>query len=105
MGPAVKLVPDDGYFFVTVSHFRRFFYVYSYAFGQLVSRALYERVKKDPKFIDKVDKFLCAGGSMSPEDIFALCGLDLYKPDVFLEGLKGIEKDIRELEKAVAKRA
>jgi len=105
MGPAVKLVPDDGYFFVTVSHFRRFFYVYSYAFGQLVSRALYERVKKDPKFIDKVDKFLCAGGSMSPEDIFALCGLDLYKPDVFLEGLRGIEKDIWELEKAVAKRA
>jgi len=52
-----------------------------------------------------VDKFLCAGGSASPEDIFALCGLDLYKPDVFLEGLKGIEKDIRELEKAVAKRA
>ncbi len=103
MGPAVKLVPDDGYFFVTVGHFRRFFYVYSYAFGQLVSRALYERVKKDPKFIKKVDLFLTAGGSMSPEDIFAQCGLDLYKPDVFLEGLKGIEKDIRELEKAVAK--
>ncbi len=105
MGPAVKLVPEDGYFFVTVSHFRRFFYVYSYAFGQLVSRALYERVKKDPAFIDKVDLFLTAGSSMSPEDIFAQCGLDLFKPHVFVEGLKGIEKDIEELEKAVAKRA
>lgn len=103
MGPAVQLVPEDGYFFVTVGHFRRFFYVYSYAFGQLVSRALYERVKKDPKFIEKVDLFLTAGGSMSPEDIFAQCGLDLYKPDVFLEGLKGIENDIKALEKAVAK--
>jgi hypothetical protein len=63
--------------------------VYSYAFGQLVSRALYERVKKDPKFINKVDEFLCAGGSNSPEEIFAKCGLNLYKPGVFLEGLKG----------------
>ncbi|MDB5225443.1 MAG: hypothetical protein JWL87_395 [Candidatus Adlerbacteria bacterium] len=101
MGPAVKLAPEDGYFFVTVGHFRRFFYVYSYAFGQLVSRALYERVKKDPAFIDKVDEFLCAGGSDSPEGIFAKCGLDLYKPDVFLEGLKGIENDLKELEKAI----
>jgi oligoendopeptidase F len=103
LGPAVRLVPEDGYFFVTVGHFRRFFYVYSYAFGQLVSRALYERVKKDPKFINKVDEFLCAGGSNSPEEIFAKCGLNLYKPDIFVEGLKGIEKDIKELEKAVAK--
>jgi len=101
MGPAVALTDEDGYFFVTVSHFRRFFYVYSYAFGQLVSRALYERVKKDPKFIAKVDEFLCAGGSNSPEEIFAACGLNLYQPQVFLEGLRGIEKDIRELEKAV----
>lgn len=103
MGPAVKLAPEDGYFFVTVSHFRRFFYVYSYAFGQLVSRALYERVKKDPKFIEKVDAFLCAGGSDSPEGIFAKCGLNLYKPDTFIEGLRGIESDLKELEKAVAK--
>lgn len=103
MGPAVKLAPEDGYHFVTVGHFRRFFYVYSYAFGQLVSRALYERVKKDPTFIDKVDAFLCAGGSQSPEEIFKKCGLNLYKPDVFVEGLRGIEKDIKDLEKAVAK--
>jgi oligoendopeptidase F len=103
MGSAIKLAPDDGYFFVTVSHFRRFFYVYSYAFGQLVSRALYERVRQDPAFIKKIDAFLCAGGSDSPEGIFAACGLDLYTPDIFLEGLRGIERDLAELEKAVAK--
>lgn len=104
MGPAVALEPRDGYFFVTVSHFRRFFYVYSYAFGQLVSRALFEKVKQDKTFIEKVDMFLRAGGSASPEDIFAMCGLDLYNADVFLEGLRGIEKDVKELEKAVAKK-
>jgi oligoendopeptidase F len=103
LGPAVTLAPEDGYFFVAWSHLRRFFYVYSYAYGQLVSRALWERVQKDKKFIDKVDGFLKAGGSASPEEIFAECGLDLYKPQVFLVGLKGIEKDVAELERAVGR--
>lgn len=103
LGDAVALVPDDGYFFVAWSHIRRFFYVYSYAYGQLVSRALWERVQKNKKFINKVDEFLTSGGSASPEDIFKKCGLNLYQPKVFLEGLKSIEKDVEELEKAVAK--
>ncbi len=102
MGKSMQLDPDDGYFFVTVGHFRRFFYVYSYAFGQLISRALFERVKKDPTFIEKVDLFLTAGSSMSPEDIFAQCDLDLRNPKTFLEGIKGIEKDLKTLEKAIA---
>ncbi|HVU79939.1 MAG TPA: M3 family oligoendopeptidase [Candidatus Paceibacterota bacterium] len=104
LGDAVTLAPDDGYFFVTWGHIRRFFYVYSYAYGLLISRALFEQVKKDPAFIQKVDAFLCAGGTASPEDIFAACGLDLYKPTVFALGLKGIEKDVAALEEAVSKK-
>ena len=103
LGDAVTLTPDDGYFFVMWGHIRRFFYVYSYAYGLLISRALFEKVKENPKFIKNVDAFLCAGGSASPEDIFVACGLDLYKPEVFLTGLKGIEKDIIALERAVGK--
>ncbi len=104
LGDAVALAPDDGYFFVAWGHIRRFFYVYSYAYGQLVSRALWGRVKTDPTFMEVVDKhFLSAGGSASPESIFAACGLDLSTPAVFLEGLKGIEQDVLALEKAVAK--
>lgn len=104
LGNAVKLEPNDGYFFVGWSHIRRFFYVYSYAYGLLVSRALWEKVQQDPNFIGKVDAFLRAGGSASPEDIFAKCGLDLYKPDVFLAGLKSIEKDLETLEKLSKKK-
>jgi oligoendopeptidase F len=104
LGPAVKLESEDGYFFVSWSHVRRFFYVYSYTYGSLTSRALWERIKKDPKFIDVIDKnFLQAGGSANPETIFKNCGLDLTKPMVFLEGLKSIERDVIELEKAVGK--
>ena len=104
LGPAVKLAENDGYFFVAWSHIRRFFYVYSYAYGQLVSRALGERVKQDPAFMATVDeKFLCAGGSATPEDIFAACGLDVRTPALFEEGLAGIERDVAELEKLVGK--
>ena len=101
LGGAVALVPEDGYFFVAWSHIRRFFYVYSYAYGQLTSRALWERVKKNKKYITKVDEYLQAGGSNSPEEIFKKCGLNLYSPKVFLEGLKSIEKDVAELEATV----
>ena len=99
LGPAVSLVPEDGYFFVHWSHIRRFFYVYSYAYGQLISKALTHELEKDARFIKKVDGFLSAGESRSPYSIFRSCGLDTKKPDIFLEGLKAIEKDVATLER------
>jgi len=102
LGPAFELTLEDGYFFAHWSHIRRFFYVYSYAYGQLISRALHEKLRENPRFIKQVDRFLSAGESESPYDIFKSCGLDTKKPDIFLEGLKGIEKDVAELERLTA---
>jgi oligoendopeptidase F len=98
MGSAVAFTPLDGYFFVTVSHFRNPFYVYSYAYGQLISKALYEKYKEDPTYIDKVKEFLSAGCSKSPERIFGDIGI---KTDavLFATGLKNIKNDIARLEK------
>ena len=101
LGPAVKLERADGYFFVHWSHIRRFFYVYSYAYGQLISSALHRHLEKDAEFIKKVDGFLAAGESQSPYDIFKACGLDTNKPAIFREGLAAIEADVVELEKLV----
>lgn len=101
LGPSVKMMPGDGDFFVTWGHIRRFFYVYSYAYGQLISKALHQKLEKDPSYVEKVDGFLSAGESKSPYDIFKACGLDTKKPDIFLEGLKAIEQDVKELEKLV----
>ena len=98
LGSTFKMNELDGYFFVTVSHFRRFFYVYSYAYGQLISRAMVERVKEDPSYIEQVKQFLSDGGSKAPEKIFADIGIDTTKPSFFVEGLKGIENDIKKLE-------
>ncbi|MFA6253885.1 MAG: M3 family oligoendopeptidase [Candidatus Paceibacterota bacterium] len=99
LGEAVEVTPDDGYFFVYWPHIRNFFYVYTYAYGQLISRALYEKWQADPSYAKKIKQFLSAGRSMSPEDIFKSIGIDTSKPAFFEAGLKGIERDIIELER------
>jgi oligoendopeptidase F len=99
LGPVFKLEKDDGYSFVSWMHLRRFFYVYSYAFGALISDALYLMYKKDKNFEIKIREFMSAGGSASPEDIFGSIGIDIRNPKFFELGLKKIEKDIEELER------
>lgn len=103
LGPLFKMSEEDGYTFVYWSHLRRFFYVYSYAFGELVSSALYARYKADPSFEKKVRQFLAAGSSASPEDIFADIGIDVRRPEFFEEGLKQVEADVERLAALVKK--
>lgn len=99
LGPVFKLERDDGYMFVQWSHLRRFFYVYSYAYGLLVSKALLRRYRKDKSFWKKIEQFLSAGGKDSPENILKEIGIDVSKPDFWKEGLKEIEDDIKKLER------
>lgn len=103
LGDAVTVTDDDGYFFAYWSHIRNFFYVYSYAFGHIVSRALFDNWKADKSYATKIEKFLCAGGSMTPEDIFKSVGIDVRDPKFFLSGLQAIEKDIERLEQMTKK--
>ena len=104
LGPAVRITDDDGYFFVTWSHIRRFFYVYSYAYGQLISRALFENWKADKSYAKKIEQFLSAGCSISPENIFKRAGIDTSNTKFFEAGLRSIEKDIDKLEKLTTKK-
>ncbi|HAO64685.1 TPA: hypothetical protein DCQ44_01755 [Candidatus Taylorbacteria bacterium] len=101
LGPKFKLTELDGYFFVSWSHLRRFFYVYSYGYGQLISKALYKKYQEDKTYVSEIKKFLSTGGSKSPEDTFKDIGIDTSKPDFFVSGLKSIEEDIKRLEKLV----
>ncbi len=99
VGDIMDVTTLDGYAYVYISHFRSFFYVYTYAYGQIISNALYEEYKKDKKIAVKIKKFLSAGGSASPEDIFKSIGIDTTKPDFFLKGLQKIERDLDKVEK------
>jgi oligoendopeptidase F len=101
LGKKVELTEKDGYFFVGWPHIRSFFYVYSYAFGQLASKALYKNYQKDHSYIEKIKTFLSLGSSMSPEDIFKSIGVDVTKPDFFKKGIQSIEEDIKLLEKLI----
>lgn len=104
LGPVFEMVPDDGLNFVSWGHIRRFFYVYSYAYGMLVSKALLRRYRADNSYWKSIEIFLSSGGKDTPENILKEIGIDLYKPDFFIEGLKEIENDIIKLEKLVLKK-
>ncbi len=100
----VNFGPKDGYSFVGWPHIRYMFYVYSYAFGQLTSKALFNKYKQDKTFIEKIKQFLSTGSSMSPEDTFKKIGLDLKNPEFWRSGIKEIENDIKTLEKLISKK-
>lgn len=99
LGPDVEVTPEDGYTFVYWSHIRNYFYVYTYAYGQLISNALVDRVHRDPVRMREVDQFLEAGASDTPENIFKNIGISLEQPKFWKQSLKNIEAQIDELEK------
>lgn len=94
LGPAVEMSDIDGNFFVTLSHIRRFFYVYSYAYGSTMSRTVSERIKEDPDSIGQVIDLLSSGGSKSPKELFAAVGINTEKKQTYEIGLRSIKNDI-----------
>ncbi len=103
LGPVFKMEHDDGYFFVQWSHIRRFFYVYSYAYGLLVSKALLKKYREDKSFAKSIEKFLSSGGKDTPENILKDIGVDIISGELFREGIEEIKRDILSLEKLVRK--
>jgi oligoendopeptidase F len=99
MGPSVKFENSDGLSYVSWPHLRYFFYVYTYAYGLLVSMTLLQKYKQDKSFWKSIEQFLSAGSSDSPENILRKIGIDLKDKSVFEGGLKIIENDVNELEK------
>ncbi len=99
LGPVFEFSPDDGYSFISVPHFRYFFYVYAYAYGQLIANALYAEYKKNPKFLEKIIYFLSAGSSKKPDDVFKDIGIDVTKTAFFEKGLDEIAEKIKRAEK------
>ncbi len=70
MGDYVEFSPGSENWWVYWSHIRKYFYVYSYAFGLLISKFLQGRVREDPSFILNVKEFMSSGCSLSPRRYF-----------------------------------
>lgn len=103
MGAAVKQSPGSANWWTYISHFRSFFYVYSYASGLLISKSLQASVKKNPQFITKVKKFLSAGLSDSPQNVFADLGINISDPLFWQKGLTEIDNLLTETEQLAKK--
>ncbi len=76
------------------------FYNYPYVYAQLFVYALYQVYKKEGKdFVPKFKKLLREGGSLSPEELAKIVGLDITKPDFWKLGIKQYEDFVNQLEK------
>ena len=100
LGPAVKL--NDGYehYWAYVSHFVHApFYVYAYAFGDLLVSALMEKRREDPvAFAPLYEALLAAGGSKTYVEALSPFGLDPRQKSFWAQGCARLERLVDEFE-------
>jgi oligoendopeptidase F len=99
-GDAVELKDEFRWEWVSIPHFYHTpFYVYAYAFGQLLVLSLYQRYQEEGEsFKPGYVKILEAGGSRAPEDILSEAGIDITSMDFWQGGFDVIRGMIKELE-------
>ena len=97
MGDAVLQNEGTQNWWVYWTHFRSFFYVYSYASGLLISKSLQNKVKQDPGFVSQVKKFLSSGSNDSPKNIFKKMDIDITDKNFWLSGLTEIETNLSDV--------
>ena len=75
------------------------FYVYAYAFGQLLVLSLYQMFKAEGEsFKPKYLKILSSGGAEAPEKILSEAGINIRDPKFWQGGFDVLEKLVSELE-------
>ena len=99
MGANVNVNITDGYSYVYIGHFRRMFYVYSYAYGQLISSLMFNMYKNDKSYKNSIHDFLCSGASNSVENIYRSIGIEPNNPDVIENALTEYKQDIKTFKK------
>jgi oligoendopeptidase F len=92
-GGSVTLTADYGVWWSYIPHFLHTpGYVYAYAFGDLLVRALYDRyLSAAEDFPAAYMEMLAAGGSDWPERLLAPLGVDLSDPGFWRQGLGMLE--------------
>ncbi|MBX4196294.1 M3 family oligoendopeptidase [Candidatus Pacearchaeota archaeon] len=103
MGESVEQSPGSENWWVHWPHIRRYFYVYSYASGLLISKSLQNLVHRDHSKIKIVKDFLSAGLSDSPKNIFMKLGIDITKKEFWNKGLDEIDELLNETENLAKK--
>ncbi len=97
-GTSVKMTPDYDIWWSYISHFIHTpFYVYAYAFGELLTLSLFAEYKKrGPAMVEDYLSFLEAGGSKGPDELLKPFGIDLHNKTFWQGGIKIIEEMVKE---------
>ncbi len=100
LGPAIRLNPGYEHYWAYVTHFAHApFYVYAYAFGDLLVSALMEKRREDPAaFAPLYEQLLAAGGSRTYVEALAPFGLDPRSKTFWAAGVSRLERLVDEFE-------
>jgi oligoendopeptidase F len=100
-GDSVEVSDEFKWEWVSIPHiYHTPFYVYAYAFGQLLVLALYKRFKAEgDSFKPGYMKLLAAGGSEAPEKILAEAGVNIRDAAFWQGGFDVLADMVDELEK------
>lgn len=77
------------------------FYCYAYAFGNLLTFALYNKVKSGELSIEDYKDILRSGGSERPRDLLGKYNIDIASADFYQSGLREVEKMVEEFERLI----
>ena len=100
-GKSLHLDPKYNIWWSYIPHFVHSpFYVYAYAFGELLTLSLYVKYKKDGnKFTKKYLDFLRVGGSKSPQELLKPLDVNLEDPKFWQGGIDYIKELVNEAKK------
>jgi len=100
-GDSLELTDDFKWEWVSIPHiYHTPFYVYAYAFGQLLVFSLYQQYKAEGEsFKPKYLKILSAGGSEAPAKILEEAGVDIRSAKFWQGGFDVLSKMVDQLEK------
>lgn len=99
-GDSLELNDEFKYEWSMIPHFHNVpFYVYAYAFGQLLVLSLYKQYREEgDSFKPRYLEILSAGGSDSPVRTLEQAGIDVASPDFWNGGFQVVEQALQKLE-------
>ena len=99
-GDSLELSDEFKWEWVSIPHiYHTPFYVYAYAFGQLLVLSLYQQFKREGEaFKPKYLKILSAGGSKAPVKILSEAGIDIESAAFWQGGFDVVDGLVKQLE-------
>jgi oligoendopeptidase F len=99
-GKAVEVSDEFKWEWVSIPHIYNVpFYVYAYAFGQLLVFSLYRQFKKEgDAFKPRYKKILATGGSQAPAALLKDAGIDIRKAAFWQGGFDVVSELVSQLE-------